>query len=144
MGFLMASGKVVIYFQTRDRYAEFLKGRLGLDGSHPYAGVHNTAALSGRHGKDRIQVKLGDFVDLFDETRYAEENLFDRFDIGWGMASVSFKETIAFDLANHVAGIAIGQRRDAKAHVAEDLHMDAAEAKRDERAEKRVLCHADQ
>src|SRR5213080_3071087 len=102
-----------------------LNRRACSDGSDPHAGVHNTAALSRRHGEDRIQVKLGDLVDLFDETRYAEENLFDRLDVGGGMAPVSFKETIAFDLPNHVAGIPIGERRDPKAHVAVDLHMDA-------------------
>lgn len=54
------------------------------------------------------------------------------------MASVSFKEAIAFDLPNHVSGIAIGERRNAKSHVAEDLHAAAAEAEGDERAEERV------
>jgi len=108
--------------------SEFLNGGPCLYGSHMNPGVHNTAALSRRQRKDGIEIYLRDRIDLFDETRHAEEHLLYGLDIGGRMAAIAFKKTVALNFSDHFSRIAIRERGDAKAHVAQDLYMDAAQA----------------
>ena len=55
------------------------------------------------------------------------------------MAAVSLQKTETLDLAQELVGVAVGQRRDAESHVAEDFDMDAAEPERDQRPEQRIV-----
>ena len=47
------------------------------------------------------------------------------------------------DAVEEIVGVAIGQRRDPEADVAEHFDMDAAEPEGDERAEQRIVGDAD-
>lgn len=63
--------------------------------------------------------------------------------IGGGMATVALEETVAADLADHLAGVDVGQRGDAEGDDAEDLDVDAAQSEGDDGAEGGVVIDAD-
>ena len=60
-----------------------------------------------------------------------------RLDVGRRVAAVALQQREAANLVQQLVGVAVGQRRDAEPHVAEQLDVDAAEAEGDQRAEQR-------
>jgi hypothetical protein len=85
------------------------------------------AALSRRPSQNRVEVQFVDLRHLFDQERDASEDLFQSLRICRLMSPVAFQQTITAKLAPHVTGIAVGERGDAKAHVARELDVHAAE-----------------
>ena len=54
--------------------------------------------------------------------------------VGGRVAAVALQQAVAANFADHLLGIAVAERRDPKADVGEDLHMDSAKTESDERA----------
>src|SRR5512147_2212697 len=55
------------------------------------------------------------------------------------MAAVALEQFKTADAADHLADIAVGDRRDAEADIFENLDMNSTEAKADQGSERRVL-----
>jgi hypothetical protein len=91
--------------------------------------------MAGSERKNGIEVQLANFGNVFDHPREAKENFFYGSNVGWGMAAISLKQPVPSNLPNHFLSISISEGRHPKAHVAENLDMDPAEAECDERTE---------
>src|SRR5262245_45871197 len=64
-------------------------------------------------------------------------------DVRRQVAAITLQETIAFNAPYHFPGVAICDGGNAEANVFENLHVNAAQPKADERAEERILGDAD-
>jgi hypothetical protein len=64
-------------------------------------------------------------------------------DVRRRVTAITLQETIAFNAPYHFPGAAICDGGNAEANVFENLHVNAAQPKADERAEERILGDAD-
>ncbi len=85
--------------------------------------------------EDRIQVEFPDLRNFFNETRHSQQRFFQGVKIGRWMPSIAGKQPIAFDPSNHFRGVAVSKGRDAELYIAENLDVNPAEAKRNQRTE---------
>ena len=77
------------------------------------------------------------------QPRHAQQQLAQRVEVRRRMAAIALQQRQARESVQELVGVAVGQRRDAEPHVAEDLDVDAAQAERDQRAEQRIVGDAD-
>ena len=59
------------------------------------------------------------------------------------LAAIALEQLEAANLVQELVGVAVGERRDAKVHVADQFDVDAAESEPNQRPEQRIGGHAD-
>src|SRR5919108_6517931 len=103
-----------------------------LRGFDANASVDDLTTLTGEKRENRVEVDFGDLWGLFNQERDPQQDLLKGGYICRLMSSVPFQQAESTDLADHLTGIAVGQRGHTEAHVSQDFDMHPAEAESDQ------------
>ena len=103
------------------------------------SGVHDPAPLARSQRHDRIQIELGDLGNGVGQAGEAQEQIAQCVEVGRRVSPISLQQRKSFDPMEKLVYVPIRQRRNSHEDVFENLHVDAAQTKRHQRTEHRIL-----